>query len=108
MKKDIPKEEVQRTMDSLDRLKRVKSSPDLYEKIMARVHEPVKVIPLYRRWQVAAAILMLIVNAFSISLYIRQNNDTRQTNYYEALAEDYSLGLSSGTAVQQYSGLSVE
>ena len=98
MKKFTPKENVQRTMESLDRLQQVQAPPDFYEKVMAKVNKtPVKVIPMYRRWQVAAAVILLAVNSYSISLYINQNRYAGQENYYEALAEDYSLSLTEET-----------
>jgi len=98
MKKFTPQENIQRTMESLDRLQRIQTPPGLYEKVMAKVNKPtVKVIPLHRRWQVAAAAVLLVINTFSLSFYVKQNSNTGQDNYYEALAEDYSVSLTTET-----------
>ena len=93
-KKYTTEEEVSRTMASLDRLQRVKGDPDLYDKVLARSgQEQVRVVLMYRRWQVAAAILLLAANVFSLQQYLKSTKSSQQESYYEALAEDYSLGM---------------
>ena len=96
MKKKLynSEEEVRKTLSSLDRLQQVNAPSDLYQRVMDEVRQsPPKVIPLYRQWQVAAAVLLLLVNSLGVGLYISQTNQAGEQNYYEALAEDYGQSL---------------
>lgn len=104
-KKYAIKEEIERTMASLDDLQRLEGDPDLYEKIMKRVKkQPGRTIPLYRRRPVAAAaaILLLAVNLLSVRAYIKTNQVSAEENYYEALMEDYDQSLMKNTEIQDF------
>lgn len=83
------KSEIERTIDSLDGIKRPAANPLLFERIMNNLEKAeakVIALPPLQKWSIAAGIaLLILLNVFSLN-HLRSNN---QQAKQQAFASEY-------------------
>lgn len=82
-------DEVDKTLDSLDRLNRAEVKPFFYTRLIARMDKGEEREPKFRwQWALATLIIIMVVNGFS---YLNFWPSVAEEDEIEWLAEEYSL-----------------
>lgn len=97
---DTIAEEVQKTLETVSRIKRVHANPYLADEVMRRLSERsdarLGFAPRVYRLAFAALFVLLVVNVFSV-IEVRGRNEMNQafhTNVIHELATEYQLTVS--------------
>lgn len=86
--------EVERTLQSIDEIKRVEGNPYLYTRIRERMGQQRSSPPNHQRavgWRIALATLLLLLNIGSAYVYYQKSVQAKQAIEVETLAAEYGL-----------------
>ena len=100
MKKKKPnlQEEVEKTLDSLERIERVEGNPFLFTRVIEQIKsEQAPQTSGNLLWQPALMTLLIVLNVFTAVRYLTVKQAEQRTALIQTLAEDYDL-KESGTS----------
>ena len=101
MKKPSKQEKIENALRSLDTIQSAKTDPFFYARLRVKMENGSQTTSFkwsgQWSWSIAAMILMLILNLFSVyNMWQPDNNPTIvEDNYLDTMAEEYNLEITS-------------
>lgn len=90
MKKEV-QQNIEETLNSLDRIQRAEASPFLYSKIWLRMQPANDYVPQNLAWRMIAALLIIaLLNVLTIR---RFNADKQNNSGAQSVASEYNISL---------------
>ena len=93
-KKNKINQEVDKTLSSLDDLKRVEASPFMFTRVMQQMEEEKDAAPFTSSWSFRLAMfsLLILVNGFTLYNGLNGIQANQRAAQLDAVAEEYGLG----------------
>lgn len=88
-------EEIERTLQSIEGIERLESSPYMFQKVKARIDEQAKEkLPVFRVKYVLAIIMIVLMNVLTLALFYKDMNAAKKNvknENIQLISKEYSI-----------------